>query len=90
MRTPILPAYLAITRGSNSMPTAQLVIWCPHCKKPHWHGMPPGNRVAHCDQPESPYKVTGYVLAFAGCLPKIDMKAKPVAAFLKRKQGAGA
>lgn len=36
-------------------------VWCPHCKREHIHGDPPGHRVAHCDVKNSPFMKGGYV-----------------------------
>jgi hypothetical protein len=44
------------------------VVWtflCPHCRRRHTHGAGPGHRVAHCNDPSSPYEASGYVLALA-------------------------
>jgi hypothetical protein len=36
-------------------------VWCPFCRREHFHGGPAGPRVAHCDD-GSPLNATGYVL----------------------------
>jgi hypothetical protein len=38
-------------------------VWCPHCRRDHIHGAGEGHRAAHCADPESPYRLTGYRLA---------------------------
>lgn len=38
-------------------------FWCPHCRRFHYHGVARGHRIAHCTDPRSPFKETGYVLA---------------------------
>jgi hypothetical protein len=46
-------------------------VWtflCPHCRRRHTHSPEPGHRVAHCDDPKSPYTERGYVLALASNL----------------------
>jgi len=35
---------------------------CKYCNKIHTHGIGLGHRHAHCNNPESPYLETGYVL----------------------------
>lgn len=42
------------------------LIDCPHCGEPHAHGPGEGHRIAHCTNPASPYRRTGYNLAYAG------------------------
>lgn len=46
-----------------------LRFWCPYCLKYHTHGDANGNgeghRVAHCTEPTSPFKKTGYILAYS-------------------------
>jgi len=39
-------------------------VWCRHCQQQHWHGPGEGHRIAHCQDPASPYATTGYNLAF--------------------------
>ena len=39
-----------------------LSAWCPHCQKLHHHGRGEGHRGAHCHDPRSPFKESGYVL----------------------------
>ena len=38
-------------------------FFCPHCRRHHYHGGGRGHRIAHCVDPRSPLKETGYVLA---------------------------
>lgn len=45
------------TRQNN-----QLVFFCVHCRKNHYHGLGDGHRWAHCDVPWSPYAEAGYCL----------------------------
>lgn len=52
-----IPILLAITDSDG-----HLSAWCPFCAKMHRHGSGEGHRVAHCADPESPYKKSGYVL----------------------------
>ncbi len=47
----------------------QLVVNCPHCQKPHYHGAVgsafgsgDGHRIGHCRDPRSPYLETGYLI----------------------------
>ncbi len=37
-------------------------VWCRFCVRWHYHGKVEGHRVAHCINPDSPYKATGYFL----------------------------
>ncbi|MFI5282473.1 MAG: hypothetical protein ACHQ0J_05020 [Candidatus Dormibacterales bacterium] len=37
-------------------------VWCPHCRVYHHHGAGGGHRRAHCTDPKSPYRETGYVV----------------------------
>ena len=39
-----------------------LKVWCKYCNRNHLHGRGYGHRVAHCDDPASPYRATGYIL----------------------------
>lgn len=39
-----------------------LSAWCPFCARWHHHGQGEGHKVAHCTEPDSPLKSTGYVL----------------------------
>lgn len=64
-RTPIL-------RYSNGCPVIaatltpsgrQLTFYCEYCNHDHFHGSMDGHRVAHCDNPVSPFHQTGYILA---------------------------
>jgi hypothetical protein len=40
----------------------QQSFYCEHCGAQHVHGRGNGHRVAHCSNPDSPFKRTGYVL----------------------------
>ena len=35
-------------------------FWCPFCRTWHRHGPGAGHKVAHCTEPDSPFKKTGY------------------------------
>jgi hypothetical protein len=85
MKPPFVSAWLNIGHDGTGKLVAQLVFWCEHCKRPHYHGMPPGHRVSHCLNEKSPYKQTGYYLTYTDLLPKIGMTGKQIAAFLKRR-----
>jgi len=39
-------------------------VMCPHCETLHYHGFTelPSHRLAHCYDPSSPYRATGYIL----------------------------
>ena len=46
---------------------SSLRFWCEHCQGWHSHGAGgddggEGHRVAHCHNPKSPYRDTGYIL----------------------------
>jgi hypothetical protein len=56
---PTVPAY----RHPNG---TQLLAWCAYCRGYHWHGPPFGHRIAHCHEPASPYRDTGYDLIDGG------------------------
>ncbi len=45
----------------------RLHVWCDHCRQAHWHGIGggSGHRAAHCLDPASPYRLTGYLLKVA-------------------------
>lgn len=49
------PILLGFPTGPNT-----LAVWCPYCARWHYHGREPGMRVAHCINPQSPFKQTGY------------------------------
>jgi hypothetical protein len=36
-------------------------VYCPHCKRHHYHGAL-GHKACHCGDPKSPYAKTGYEL----------------------------
>jgi hypothetical protein len=47
---------------------AQLSVWCPHCKRFHFHGWDPADnasvkthRVAHCA--DGPFRESGYLVS---------------------------
>lgn len=46
----------------------QWAVWCEHCCWWHLHGAGPGDRVAHCFEPGSPYHRDGYNLRYVGKL----------------------
>lgn len=48
------------------LPHGRLKFYCDHCRGPHFHGGSEGHRVAHCFNPSSPFKVTGYRLRLEG------------------------
>jgi len=53
--TPVLGAVPSASgRGWN--------VWCCWCRRIHSHAPESGHRAAHCIEPESPYRTTGYVL----------------------------
>ena len=39
-----------------------LSFYCPYCRHRHFHGLPEGHRVAHCSNPNSPFRERGYFL----------------------------
>lgn len=41
-------------------------VWCPFCQDWHGHGPNDGHRTAHCINPQSPFKETGYRLRVVG------------------------
>jgi len=45
----------------------QLEVWCAHCRAHHYHGAGggEGHRGAHCSDPSSPYRATGYYITLA-------------------------
>jgi hypothetical protein len=50
-------------------PAGDLIfVWCPYCKALHRHGYEDGDprmkhhREAHCTNPDSPFKKTGYYI----------------------------
>jgi hypothetical protein len=52
-----IPSVTVIRRGS------QFVFWCTFCRRNHLHGAAAlGHRSAHCTNPQSPYRATGYFL----------------------------
>lgn len=41
----------------------QFAVWCPYCRKWHYHGLGEGHRIAHCNSgSKSPFEKTGYIL----------------------------
>lgn len=68
-----LPRYRAL--GAPELPVRRIssrtvAIWCPWCEAEHRHwaeswGMP-CHRWAHCTDPASPLKTTGYILTEPG------------------------
>jgi hypothetical protein len=48
-----------------------LVVQCPHCEREHRHGTGAGHRQAHCTRPDSPYRLSGYLLKV---VPKLDQR----------------
>jgi hypothetical protein len=50
---PRMPVVWAVRSG------ALLAFRCDWCRAHHWHGGP-GHRTAHCTEPASPFKATGY------------------------------
>jgi hypothetical protein len=56
-RAPTLPAYTD---------RSCWVVYCAHCRDWHRHSPGDGHRAAHCWRAGSPYRVTGYVLEYAG------------------------
>lgn len=51
--------------------TSQVKVYCPHCRRYHFHGNAgvvagrPEHRVAHCTKPGSPYERRGYYFVVA-------------------------
>ena len=39
-----------------------LKFHCKYCKREHKHGIGHGHRGAHCSNPDSPYRETGYYI----------------------------
>lgn len=62
--------YLDGMRGNSNIPIVtvvrrgnQFVFRCTFCRRNHYHGAGAlGHRVAHCTNPQSPYRATGYLL----------------------------
>jgi hypothetical protein len=64
---PLMHCYAEKVRGGT--------VWkfvCPHCRRQHTHSAEPGHRVAHCEEPGSPYTERGYVLVPA---PKLIVES---------------
>jgi hypothetical protein len=40
-------------------------VWCPFCVTRHTHSPHEGHRSAHCHEPTSPFKETGYYIILA-------------------------
>jgi len=40
----------------------EFLVWCPFCKRFHYHGNAEGHRCAHCHNPNSPFDRTGYII----------------------------
>jgi hypothetical protein len=63
-RTPILryedgcPVIAATLTPSGRQQT----FYCEYCHANHFHGYMDGHRSAHCTNPVSPFRATGYVL----------------------------
>jgi hypothetical protein len=55
-----------IAKGAPVLPATrcgdELVIMCPACKVEHRHGALSGHRIAHCRDPFSPLRDTGYII----------------------------
>lgn len=51
------PILLGFPNGKN-----QLAVWCPYCYRWHYHGNVEGSRSAHCQNPYSPFKKSGYIV----------------------------
>jgi hypothetical protein len=49
-----LPVLLGIPHGN------QYAVWCPYCRRMHYHGRIPGHRSAHCEA--GPFYARGYYL----------------------------
>jgi hypothetical protein len=58
---PVLPAYSFRSAGRNQ----RWLVWCKWCRHWHAHGPMEGHREAHCSE-RTPYRSTGYNLAFRG------------------------
>ena len=63
-RTPRLPAQKVVVPPIHrqNRPHGGLQVWCKYCNRNHLHGFGYGHRVAHCPDPDSPYRTTGYIL----------------------------
>jgi hypothetical protein len=64
------PILLAYERNHEG----HLSVWCPYCICFHHHGTGEGHRVAHCSNPDSPYKNGGYVIKKPGAKEKQFLK----------------
>lgn len=65
---PERPRLRTLTIVENGEPV-QNAAFCPWCEDLHFHGLPPGQRGAHCVREDSPYRCTGYVLDVQGTVP---------------------
>jgi hypothetical protein len=69
-REDLIPAY-RVKRNDGGV---SLMFRCPHCRAVHTHGEPPDEpvvvtgRVAHCHDPRSPWRGTGYRLMIVGAV----------------------
>lgn len=67
-REDLVPAY----RVKHDDGGVSLMFRCPHCRAVHSHGEPPGEletvtgRAAHCHDPRSPWRGSGYRLMIVG------------------------
>ncbi len=64
-----IPVVKVFHKPNPSIKGEDLVsFWCSYCQKIHRHGgkvrnkVHYGHRVAHCSNPNSPYKLTGYYM----------------------------
>ncbi|SHG16032.1 hypothetical protein [Bradyrhizobium erythrophlei] len=69
-REDLIPAY-RVKRDDGGL---SLKFRCPHCRTVHTHGEPPDEpavvtgRVAHCHDPRSPWRGSGYRLMIVGAV----------------------
>ena len=68
----LLLGRLSVKRPRGSAPYLVVEGHCPGCGQRHRHGWPPeygltgiAHRAAHCDDPSSPVKATGYYIGLA-------------------------
>lgn len=66
------PKGMPLLRGFVSKDRKMINVWCPHCRKFHYHGWTPetprwavSDRAAHCIG-DSPFKKSGYWIGEIG------------------------
>lgn len=65
---PERPRLRTLTIVESGQPV-QYAAFCPWYEDLHFHGLPSGQRGAHCLRENSPYRCTGYVLDVQGTVP---------------------